>query len=107
MWANDQRSAGEDVDGAADGIVEQIGKPGASGVTLTGNAAWKTRLQAGETVEFRGKGNSLHPRIKSGECCRYEPAFKHDDIKEKDIVFVRSRADFGDTWSRKKPLLVG
>jgi len=106
-WADSHRAAGESQYGSADGIVEQIDQPIAAGVTLTGNAAWKARLQAGETVEFRGGGNSLHPRIKSGECCRYVPVFKHDDIKEKDIVFCQIKGRFWGHMVKRKTFVGG
>ena len=38
---------------------------------LQGNEAWKYRLSKGEVVTFGGKGNSMVPRIKSGEKCTY------------------------------------
>ena len=59
-------------------------------ITLTGNAAWKVRLQDGETVSFRGGGNSLAPLIKSGECCTYAPVRKHEDVKVRDVGIHRS-----------------
>ena len=59
--------------------------------------AWKARLQAGETVEFRGGGHSLHPRIKSGECCKYQPVFKHEDVKEYDLVVCQIKGRTGGT----------
>jgi len=106
-WADNQRASGESNYGSADGIIEKIHKPDAGGITLTGNAAWKARLQAGETVEFRGGGNSLHPRIKSGECCKYEPVFKHDDIKVKDIVFCQIKGRFWGHMVKKKTFVGG
>merc|ERR1712008_19470 len=106
-WADAQRAAGESQYGSADGIFEQVDKPIAAGITLTGNAAWKARLQAGETVEFRGGGNSLHPRIKSGECCRYAPVFQHDDIKEKDIVFCQIKGRFWGHMVKRKTFVGG
>ena len=105
-WANAHRAAGESADSAADGVfdadvVETVG------AKLTGNAAWRARLQAGETVEFRGSGNSLHPRIKSGECCRYVPVRKHEDIKEKDIVFCQIKGRYWGHMVKKKTFVGG
>mmetsp|Transcript_34512 Transcript_34512/g.60129 ORF Transcript_34512/g.60129 Transcript_34512/m.60129 type:complete len:349 (+) Transcript_34512:87-1133(+) len=107
-WANAHRAAGEVDDGSADGVVDHHVATRVGGTTtLTGNAAWKARLQAGEIVEFRGKGNSLHPRIKSGECCRYAPVFTHDDIKEKDVVFCQIKGRYWDHLVKKKTFIGG
>lgn len=104
-WASLCRAHGEVHDGAADGVVEELHDVEAAGVTLTGNNAWKARLQAGETVAFRGKGNSLHPRIKSGECCKYAPVRTHDDIQEKDIVFCQIKGRYwGHIVKKKTPV---
>ena len=43
------------------------------------------RLKAGETVTFRPHGNSMSPRIKSGQLCTVEPV-DPKDIKVGDIV---------------------
>lgn len=67
-------------------------------MTLNGNAAWKARLQRGEIVEARGGGNSLMPKIRSGECCQYFPVTKHEDIKVNDIVFCQIK---GRYWGHK------
>jgi hypothetical protein len=56
---------------------------------LTGKAAWIARLKAGETVEFREKGNSMTPRIKSGQKCRYAPVKGAGDVKVGDAVFCK------------------
>lgn len=72
--------------------------------TLTGNNAWKARLQDGETVSFRGGGNSLAPLIKSGECCTYAPVFKHEDVKERDVVFCQIKGRFWGHMVKKKTL---
>eukprot|EP00746_Dinoflagellata_sp_MGD_P121297 gnl/MRDRNA2_/MRDRNA2_56512_c0_seq1.p1 gnl/MRDRNA2_/MRDRNA2_56512_c0~~gnl/MRDRNA2_/MRDRNA2_56512_c0_seq1.p1 ORF type:complete len:309 (-),score=72.52 gnl/MRDRNA2_/MRDRNA2_56512_c0_seq1:63-989(-) len=74
-------------------------------ITLTGNAAWKARLQAGETVSFRGGGNSLAPLIKSGECCTYAPVFKHEDVKVRDVVFCQVKGRFWGHMVKKKTLV--
>ena len=107
-WANSRRAASESADGSADGIIESESEvPEVGGAKLTGNAAWRARLQAGETVEFRGSGNSLHPRIKSGECCRYVPVRKHEDIKEKDIVFCQIKGRYWGHMVKKKTFVGG
>ena len=104
-WATSHRAAGESEAGSADGLMDPL--PEAGGTKLTGNAAWRARLQAGETVEFRGSGNSLHPRIKSGECCRYVPVFRHEDIKEKDIVFCQIKGRYWGHLVKKKTFVGG
>ena len=105
-WADSQRAAGEATYGAADGIVDSGSPPSRAG-SLTGNAAWKARLRAGETVAFRGGGNSLHPRVKSGECCQYAPVFTHNDVKEKDIVFCQIKGRYWGHMVKKKTFVGG
>ncbi|CAK0830633.1 unnamed protein product [Prorocentrum cordatum] len=108
QWADSQRSVGEKRYGSVDGIVDgDCGADAGESQKLTGNAAWKARLQAGEVVQFRGGGNSLHPRIKSGECCKYEPVFKHDDVKEKDIVFCQIKGRYWGHMVKKKTFVGG
>lgn len=55
--------------------------------------AWAThyiaRLQQGETVSFRPRGNSMTPKIKSGDLCTVEPVSR--DIKKGDIVLCKVR----------------
>lgn len=48
------------------------------------------RLQRGETVWFRPRGNSMRPRIKSGQLCCVEPV-SADDVRVDDIVLCRVR----------------
>ena len=51
------------------------------------------KLQAGEQVQFRPSGNSMQPRIKSGQLCTVDPI---DGPPEKgDIVLCRvGRAEY-------------
>jgi phage repressor protein C with HTH and peptisase S24 domain len=42
-------------------------------------------LRQGQTVKFRPRGNSMQPRIKSGQLCTVEPA-TIDDIAVDDVV---------------------
>ena len=58
-------------------------------------------------MQFRGGGNSLHPRIKSGECCKYQPVFKHEDVKEKDIVFCQIKGRYWGHMVKKKTFVGG
>lgn len=46
------------------------------------------RLQAGETVSFRPKGHSMHPKVKSGQLVTLIPSW-HDTLNENDIVLCR------------------
>jgi translation initiation factor IF-1 len=45
-------------------------------------------LQRGETVSFRPRGNSMTPRIESGQLCTVEPVCI-TDLKKGDIVLCR------------------
>jgi sRNA-binding protein len=56
---------------------------------LIGKAAWIAQLQEGKTVSFRSGGNSMTPRIKSGQRCTYVPVKSMDDIKKGDAVFCK------------------
>ena len=90
QFAEAQRAAGEAQYGSADGIADRpTALPTRKNRKVTGNDAYKARLQAGETVQFRGGGNSLRPRIKSGECCVYQPVRTHEDVNEGNIVFCQ------------------
>ena len=48
-------------------------------------------LQAGQTVRFRPRGNSMTPRIKSGELCIVEPMVGQD-IEVGDVVLCKVRS---------------
>lgn len=50
------------------------------------------RLQAGQSVEFRPHGNSMTPRIKSGQLVRIVPV--HRPLETGDIVFCRVKGSF-------------
>ena len=58
--------------------------------------SWATQyieqLKKGETIQFRPKGNSMIPKIKSGQLCTVKPV-KAEDLKADDIVLcvVRGR----------------
>ena len=55
--------------------------------------SWATeiisRLKDGETVSFRPKGNSMTPKIKSGDLCTVEPIKNNDVIANNDIVLCK------------------
>lgn len=48
------------------------------------------KLQEGSTVKFRPRGNSMKPRIKSGQLCTVSPV-DPDSIDPGDIVLCRVR----------------
>lgn len=47
-------------------------------------------LLRGETVSFRPRGNSMSPRIKSGQLCTVEPV-SLDEVRKGDVVLCRVR----------------
>lgn len=46
------------------------------------------RLEAGETVSFRPKGNSMTPLIKSGDLCTVSPVADRQ-LQRRDIVLCK------------------
>ena len=50
------------------------------------------KLQSGETVSFRPRGNSMSPRIKSGQLCTVEPV-DPARLQVGDIVLCRVRGN--------------
>lgn len=48
------------------------------------------KLRAGETVRFRPRGNSMTPRIKSGELCTVAPV-EASALQVDDVVLCRVR----------------
>ena len=51
--------------------------------------AYIAKLQAGETVQFRPRGNSMTPKIKSGELCTVAPIADHATLETGDIVLCK------------------
>ena len=49
-----------------------------------------TKLQAGEAVSFRPRGNSMSPKIKSGQLCTVQP-IDPASLRAGDIVLCRVR----------------
>lgn len=47
------------------------------------------RLQAGETCKVTGYGQSMTPRLKSGQSVIVEPVTEETKLKKRDIVFVK------------------
>lgn len=57
-------------------------------------AAHIEALRRGETVRFRPTGNSMTPRIRSGQLCTVEPVTL-DDVRGGDVVLCRvGRAEY-------------
>ncbi len=51
-------------------------------------SAYIAKLQAGETVQFRPRGNSMQGRIESGQLCTVEPI--HESVQVNDIVLCKA-----------------
>jgi SOS-response transcriptional repressor LexA len=47
------------------------------------------QLHSGKTISFRPKGNSMTPRIESGQLCTVEPVTKISPLTIGDIVLCR------------------
>lgn len=54
---------------------------------MYGREAYLKQLREGKTVSFRGSGNSMVPRIKSGQRCTYIPVTSPDQVKKGDMVY--------------------
>lgn len=48
------------------------------------------KLAVGETVSFRPRGNSMKPRIKSGQLCTVAPLTADPEADDVVLCFVRS-----------------
>lgn len=46
-------------------------------------------LQAGQTVKFRPKGNSMTGRVNSGQLCTVEPVVDHKALEKGDVVLCK------------------
>jgi len=57
------------------------------------NSQIAQRLQNGETVQWRPHGNSMTPKVKSGQLVTVEPATL-DDIEAGDIVFAKVQGSY-------------
>ena len=55
------------------------------------NFMLRDMLQSGESVQFRSSGNSLRPKVQSGDVTMWEPVTEEGcaDLKVGDIVFCR------------------
>lgn len=52
-----------------------------------------TKLQNGETVSFRPRGNSMQPKINSGDLCTVQPISDFSTIKKNDIVLCKVKGN--------------
>lgn len=50
------------------------------------------KLQRGETVSFRPRGNSMRPKIASGQLCTVRPLEAEEKLKKGDIVLCKVRS---------------
>lgn len=53
----------------------------------------KQDLVEGKAVEFRPKGNSMSPKIESGQLVRVEPIEDYSQIKTGDIVLCKVKGN--------------
>ena len=65
----------------------------------------KALLLNKQSVKFRSSGNSLWPRVWSGDCCMYEPIEDHNRLAVGDIVFCQVQE--GDRYFAHKILRIG
>lgn len=56
------------------------------------------RLKRGETVQFRPRGNSMHPRIESGQLVTVTPACAQPNGREADVGDVVLCRCAGKHW---------
>lgn len=54
----------------------------------------KEKLKEGKAVEFRPKGNSMQPKINSGDLVKVEPIKDYSKIKKGDIVFCKVSGNY-------------
>jgi hypothetical protein len=47
------------------------------------------KLLTGETVQFRPRGNSMAPKIESGQLCTVTPLGDQDELEPGDIVLCK------------------
>jgi hypothetical protein len=55
---------------------------------------YKLELLKGEVIEFRPKGNSMQPKIESGQLVTVQPITDYSNIKKNDIVFCKVNGKF-------------
>jgi len=54
----------------------------------------KQDLKDGKTVSFRPKGNSMSPKIESGDLVTVKPIEDYEKIKKGDIVFCKVKGHY-------------
>lgn len=54
----------------------------------------KDNLAKGETVQFQPKGNSMAPKINSGDLVTVDPVENYGDIEKGDIVFCKVKGNY-------------
>lgn len=52
---------------------------------------YMAKLRRGETVQFRPHGNSMTPRIKSGQLCTVAPITSETVVENGDVVLCKVR----------------
>lgn len=61
--------------------------------TEPSNMGWATdyieQLKEGKTIQCRPRGNSMKPKINSGQLCTVEPVKKDTELKKGDIVLCK------------------
>lgn len=60
---------------------------------MSRNAQIAQRLQKGETVEWRPTGNSMTPRIKSGQLVTVSPC-KIEEVEPGDVAFAKVNGNY-------------
>jgi hypothetical protein len=51
------------------------------------------KLQDGETIKFRPRGNSMKGKIESGQLCTVQPIIEYDELKSGDIVLCKVKGN--------------
>jgi signal peptidase I len=57
------------------------------------NSNYAEKLKAGETVKFRPRGNSMKPKINSGDLVTVKPVGE-DELEKDDIVFCKVKGSY-------------
>lgn len=60
---------------------------------MSRNAQIAQRLTQGETVEWRPHGNSMTPRVKSGQLVTVEPC-KLEELRAGDVAFAKVKGAY-------------
>jgi phage repressor protein C with HTH and peptisase S24 domain len=61
--------------------------------TEPSNMGWASdyieQLKEGKSIECRPRGNSMDPKIKSGQLCKIDPVTKDTELQKGDIVLCK------------------